>query len=253
MIGTLLFRGLAAGLVAGLLAGAFAFAFGEPAIDRAIALEEAAAQTAPTSEPPPPLGRSGQKLALVVLAGPLFGLAMGGLFALGFGAIRGRTGGDSDWTTSTRLAALLFVALVLVPALKYPANPPAVGNPETIGSRTALYLVLMATSLLALIAAWRLTRQLAERAPWVRQLAGGAVFVVTVGIAFAILPSVQEVPRGFPAQLLWEFRVTSLGAQAVLWSSLGVAFGLACQLSPLPSRRKTGEFAAVEGTVADEH
>lgn len=257
MIANLLTRGLIAGLIAGLLAGLFAFAFGEPHIDRAIALEEAAAaapsagaaQPAAAQEPPPPVSRDGQRFALVVLAAPLFGLAVGGLFALGFAAVRGRTGARSDWSTAIGLAALLWLAVVLVPALKYPANPPAVGDPATIGSRTALYLVLVAISLLSLLAAWRLSRQLAERSPAMRQLAGAGLFVALVAVAFMVLPGVNEVPRGFPADLLWEFRLASLGTQVVLWSSLGVVFGLAAQRWPLPATRLPGPAPSAERSL----
>jgi lysylphosphatidylglycerol synthetase-like protein (DUF2156 family) len=154
------------------------------------------------------------------------------------------------------LAGLSFLALAVVPALKYPANPPAVGDPETIGSRTALYLLLIAISLLALLAAWRVLRQLPQSlAPWARQLASVGVFVAVVGVAFAILPAVNEVPAGYPADLLWGFRITSLGVQAVLWSGLGVLFGAVCERWPLPDRRaarETGDFAAVRAAAPDD-
>jgi hypothetical protein len=222
MIRSLLARGLVAGLVAGVLAGAFAFAFGEPAIDAAIAIEErgAANDPAAAAEPPPPVGRDGQKAGLV-FATSLYGLALGGLFALAFAAVRGRAGALGDPATALRLAAAGFVAVTLVPFLKYPANPPAVGDPETIGPRTLLYLVMVAISLLAMVAAWRVSRR--SGTPLA---AAVALYLVTVGIAYAVLPGFDEVPPGFPASLLWDFRVASLGTQLVLWSALGVAFGL---------------------------
>jgi len=41
------------------------------------------------------------------------------------------------------LALAAFITIALVPMLKYPANPPAVGNPDTIGPRTGLYLSML--------------------------------------------------------------------------------------------------------------
>jgi hypothetical protein len=254
MIATLLLRGLAAGLVAGLLAGAFAFGFGEPHVERAIAIEESAAGHGHEAQAAPLVSRDGQRVGLV-LATAVYGMALGGLFALAFAVVRGRTDERGDWSLAVRLAGLLFLAVALVPALKYPANPPAVGAAETIGARTALYLTLLAISLLALLAAWRVVRQLPRRlAPWSRQLAGAGVFVVTIAAAFAALPAAEPVPAGYPADLLWSFRVSALGVQLVLWAGLGALFGLASEVRSDGARRsrETGEFAAVTAALPDD-
>jgi hypothetical protein len=39
------------------------------------------------------------------------------------------------------------------------------------------------------------------------------------------MPAINEVPADFPAVVLWDFRVSAIGMQAVLWAALGVAFG----------------------------
>lgn len=226
MIRPLLVRGLVVGLIAGLLAGGFGFAVGESRVDRAIAFEEAHERHA-AHEGPAPVSRAGQKAGLF-LASTLYGLSIGGLFALVFAFARGRTGPRNAWPLATRLGGLLFVSVVLVPFLKYPANPPAVGDPDTITSRTVLYLVMVAVGLLALVAAARVTRGLGgERPPWAAPVAGLVTFAATVAVAMAALPGVHEVPSGFPADLLWEFRLTSLGTQAVLWATLAAGFGIA--------------------------
>ncbi|HWI08808.1 MAG TPA: CbtA family protein, partial [Solirubrobacteraceae bacterium] len=107
-------------------------------------------------------------------------------------------------------------------------NPPAVGDPETIGDRTAYYLVLLVGSALAMFAAarvmWSMKRQ---AAPWARPLAGAGTFIAVAGGLALALPGIQEIPEGFPAPLIWEFRLSSLGTQAVLWASLGIGFGIA--------------------------
>ena len=116
-----------------------------------------------------------------------------------------------------------------MPFLKYPANPPAVGDPDTIGERTAYYLVLLLGGVVACVAAARAGRA-AEGSgpePWRRPVAALATFVVLVAVLVAGLPGVDEVPDGFPASLLWEFRLSSLGTQATFWAVLGVGFGIA--------------------------
>ncbi|GAA0444740.1 membrane protein [Acrocarpospora corrugata] len=220
MIRTLFVRGLLAGIIAGLAAGAFAFLFGEPHIDSAIALEEAAAHTHTEA----PLVSRGGQVGGLFLATALYGAALGGLFGLAFALVRGRTGPRSGTALSVALAAAGFVGVVLVPFVKYPANPPAVGDPATIGSRTSLYLVLVLIGLLAVAAAAVAYRLFEVNGGPVRWLAAGLGFLVPVGAAWGLLPTVSEVPEGFPADLLWNFRVSSLGTQVVLWGVLGVSY-----------------------------
>jgi hypothetical protein len=234
MVWTLLRRGLAVGLVAGLLAGAFAFVFGEPRAQDAIEIEEAAGHHASLTFTPPVGGISewvvdrDEQRGGLFLATALYGIAVGGLFAVGFAALRGRGAERSDWQLSTRLAAALFIAVALVPFIKYPANPPAVGAPETIGDRTEYYVILLVGSLLALLAAVRVMWSIRDDAePWVRPLLGAGTFIVVAGGLALALPGVQEIPPGFPAPLIWEFRLSSLGTQAVLWAAIGIGFGIA--------------------------
>jgi Probable cobalt transporter subunit (CbtA) len=228
-IGALLLRGVAAGLLAGLLAGGFAYLAGEPSVQQAIQVEQAE-HAAATIVPPheqPLVSRKVQRAGLF-LASSLAGLGIGGLFGLAFAVIRGRLGrGLGDWALSTRMAAILFATVSVVPFLKYPANPPGIGDPDTIDARTASYLAMVAVSLLALLVAWRVARALPERAGLpLRQLAGFGAYIATVAIGWVLLPAREGVPDGYPASLLWEFRVASLGTLAILWAALGAGFGL---------------------------
>lgn len=229
MLWALLRRGLLIGALAGLLAGLFGLAVGESRVQRAIDVEQRqlarGAGTAPRADEQL-VSRDGQRAGLP-LATTLYGAFLGGLFACAFAVARGRVGAASDWQLSTRLAAALFAALVLIPFLKYPANPPAVGDPATIGQRTAAYLVLLAACLLALLAGVRAARAVrADAAPWARPLVAGATFLGTVVLAMVLLPAAEAVPASFPSDLLWEFRLTSLGTQLVLWATLGTGFGV---------------------------
>ena len=143
--GSLLVRGLIVGLFAGLLAGTFAYVTGEPHIDSAIAIEEAAVPRTPMTpngkaipadpEEEPLVSRDGQRFGLF-LATSLYGVALGGIFAVGFTLLRRRLRTPSDSYAALGLAAAGYVGIVLVPFLKYPPNPPAVGDPETITKRT---------------------------------------------------------------------------------------------------------------------
>jgi predicted cobalt transporter CbtA len=156
----------------------------------------------------------------------VYNTAFGGLFALVFALAYRRMGDFGPRTTSALLAISGIVAVYVVPNLKYPANPPSVGDPETIGMRTGLYFAMIAISLAAMIAAWMLRNRLEPRlGGWNATLIAGAAYLVAVVIVALALPTVNEVPEAFPAVVLWQFRVASAGAQLIMWTTIGLAFG----------------------------
>ncbi len=236
MIQTLLVRGMLVGLVAGLLAFAFAKTFGEPNVDTAIAFEdsmhdaEAKAALAAGQPAPPPemelVSRPVQSSIGLFTGVVVYGAAFGGIFALVFAFAWGRAGRISPRALAAIIALIGYAAIVVVPQLKYPANPPSVGEPDTIVVRTELFLAMLLVSILAAAAATYLRAQLLPRlGGWNATLAAAAAFVVVVAIGMAVLPTVNEVPEGFPAATLWQFRLASLGTQAILWATFGVLFG----------------------------
>ena len=257
MVRTFLVRGMLVGIVAGLLSFAFLKVYGEPQVDRAVAFEsqqdeaKAAAHKAEghnhgsaphdhaseahthvaEHDEPELVSRSVQAGLGLFVAVLVYSAAFGGLFGLAFAFAYGRASGTlTPQALSAVIAAVGFVAIYLVPNLKYPANPPAVGEPETIGTRTALYFVMIAISLAAMIVSLATKRFLAARfSAWNADLLVAACYIVLVGIAALLLPAVNEVPDGFPAVVLWNFRIASIGAQLIMWATLGLLFGALSQ------------------------
>ncbi len=226
MIGTILLRGMLMGVLAGLLAVGFAEIFGEPSINRSIAFESAAYHAAGQAEEPEIVSRAVQSTIGLGTAAVLFGAATGGLFALVFAYANGRAGRLGPRMVSGLLGISAFLAVTLVPFFKYPANPPAIGEPETIGLRTALFFSMMALSIIAMIVSVMVGRGLGARlGSWNAGLAGAVCFIALTGVAGALLPAVNEVPEAFPAVVLWQFRVASLGMHAILWTTLGLGLG----------------------------
>ncbi|MBB3646752.1 hypothetical protein FHX14_002951 [Rhizobium sp. BK619] len=226
MVGNLLLRGMLAGLIAGILVFAFAHIFGEPLVDAAIAFEEASAQAAGEAAEPEIVSRATQA-GLGLFTGVMaYSVAVGGLFALAFAFVHGRVSNLSVRGTSAVIALAAFVAIVLVPAFKYPANPPAVGNADTIGVRTELFFLMIVVSLSALIAAVALSRRLSQRfGLWNGAIIAGIAYLVFIGLVLYLLPPINEVPENFSAMVLWRFRTTTLAMHAILWATLGLAFG----------------------------
>jgi predicted cobalt transporter CbtA len=264
MVGALLTRGMLVGFVAGLLCFGFLKLAGEPQVDRAIAFESAmdakekpntgpsqhdhsahdhsmhdhsaaggpkpetmaAEHAMPKGEPEELVSRSTQAGLGLFTGVTVYNTAFGGLFALVFALAYRRMGDFDARTTAALLAICGIIAVYFVPILKYPANPPAVGNPETLGMRTAFYFAMIAISLAAMIAAWMLRNRLVQRyGGWNAALiAAAAYFIVVISVAVA-LPDVSEVPDEFPAVVLWQFRIASAGAQLIMWTTIGLGFG----------------------------
>jgi hypothetical protein len=218
------------GVFAGLLAAGFAWVFGEPSVDRAIAFEAHMHQMAGEAPEPELVSRAVQSTTGLLTGILVYGVALGGIFALAFCYAHGRIGRLSPRAAAALLAALGFVALILVPQIKYPANPPSIGDPDTIGRRTALYFLMIAISVVAAIAAASTGRQLARRlGAWDAAVAAAAAYLIVIVVAMLILPAVNEVPADFSATTLWNFRLASLGIEAVLWTTLGLGFGFVAE------------------------
>jgi predicted cobalt transporter CbtA len=255
MARALLLRGMLLGIVAGLLCFSFLKIVGEPQVDRAIAFEtqldeakaKAAAQAliakglpAPKEEPEPELVSRRVQAGLGLFTGVMvYNVAFGGLFALAFALAYGRMGDFGPRATSAVLAVVGLIAVYIVPNLKYPANPPAVGDPATIGTRTALYFGMIAISLAAMIAAGILRLRLLPRYGGrnAALIAGAAYLILVIGVGLA-LPPINEVPADFPAVVLWQFRIASLGAQLIMWTSIGLVFGALTEKSATTAQAK---------------
>lgn len=256
MVRKLLIRGMVVGVLAGLLAFGFAKIFGEPQVDLAIGFETAMDQananagtgsmsmangmTMSNAEAAQPelVSRRVQSTIGLLTGIVTYGAAFGGLFALVFAFAYGRIGPLGPRATAALLAGACFVAIVVVPDLKYPANPPAVGHPDTIGYRTEFFFLMMLISIAAMVFAVTLAKGLAARhGVWNAVLIAGGAFVGIVVVAQLILPTINEVPADFPAVVLWRFRVAALGIQIVMWTTLGLVFGALTQRSLMGKSR----------------
>jgi predicted cobalt transporter CbtA len=245
-----LVRGMLVGILAGLLTFGFLKVYGEPQVDRAITFEnqrddaKAAAEKAKGMEvedEPELVSRPVQAGLGLFTAVMVYSTAFGGLFGLAFAFAYGRVGGAlTPQGVSLVLAATGFIAIYLVPNLKYPANPPSVGEPDTIGMRTALYFIMIAISLTAMVAAGSLKRVFVPRSgDWNATVIVAAIYLILVAVAGVLLPAVNEVPQEFPAVVLWKFRVASIGAQLIMWGTLGLLFGTLTERSFASGRLRT--------------
>lgn len=223
MTRTFLVRGMLVGFFAGLLALIFAKVVGEPWVGRAIAYESARGTAAGKHEV---VSRTVQTTVGLGAGVLVFGAALGGLYGLVCAVAHGRLGPLRARAGALVVAAVGFVSVSLVPFLKYPANPPAIGNPDTIAHRTALYFVMIAATVVIAVSCVALGRWLVvRRDAWTSVLVPLAVFVLATTLLVIALPGINEVPKDFPAVPLYRFRLASLGINLVLWTALGLGFG----------------------------
>ena len=253
-------RGALVGALAGLLAFIFARLLAEPVIGRAIdyessrddmrkALDKAAGLPLP-ADGPDIFSRSVQSTIGIGFGMIVFGIAMGALFAVVYCVCVGRVGRITPRNLALLVAGGMFLALYAVPFLKYPANPPSIGHPESISERTGLYLLMVLISVVALVGAIWLGRKLQARlGNWFAVIVSALAFIVVMAVVIGLLPSLgqlsvnhaygnyaTETPQpmkdaaghlvfpGFPADDLYLFRLYSVLAQLLMWTVIGVGF-----------------------------
>jgi len=236
-LGVVIKAALLAGLVAGLLVATVQFVWTEPIVDRAISVEEQvhAADRHGIAEPPPVVDRPTQKKGLF-LGYAIYGIAWGLLFGSAYAIAQPHLPGS--WGRLRRgllLALAAYWAVGLLPFLKYPANPPGVGDPDTIDFRQRLYLAMLVGAILLVAAAYGAGRRAAPR---LGQLGASALTlgIVAAGsvVLFFGLPNNPDAIRA-PLPLVLDFRLHSLAGITLFWLLTGLGFGLALRLLPSPA------------------
>jgi hypothetical protein len=184
-----LLRGLAAGAAGGLATALFLRFVTETQIGHALRFEEAAGLGLADAEAAE-FSRGTQQWG-GMLAALIFGAVLGLVFGVTLAALHHRISGRSEFQRAAKVAAAAFSAVVLVPALKFPPNPPTVGDPDTITDRTSSYLLFLAVSIALAFAAWWLWERLTERG-WDgarRFAAAGAATLAALAVLFVAWPA----------------------------------------------------------------
>jgi predicted cobalt transporter CbtA len=233
---SVLVSALVVGIFAGLVSAGFLSITGEPSIEDAIAIEEAnaakaAEHTGATGhEEAPEVSRSVQRGAGLFGAYALAGAAFGALFGATFIGLRRRV---PDFLSRALVTgAALGGAITVSPWLKYPPNPPAVGDPATLSERQTLYFTVIILTLIVLFAVSRLSARL-RTAGWSdgpRLLLVAGAIVALMAVVYALMPPAPD-EIAVPATLLWRFRLASLGGNLLLWGVLALGFGAAATVA----------------------
>lgn len=214
-------RGAAAGLLGGALAALVGLVVGQPLLDAAIVIEE---QLHHGPEHADGVSRALQQVGMTI-GMVVVGLVVGVVFGVLAAWAAGRVEGDG-WSRHLRLGGALLAALVVLPALAYPPNPP--GAVEDVPGRAVAYALVVVLGC-GLVAGLRLVgRTLRTRGttrPGRQTLVGGLALAATA-LVLVVRPELASAAPEFPGELLWRYRLVSIGVQAALVGGTAVVFGL---------------------------
>ncbi|MCV0411588.1 CbtA family protein [Nitrosarchaeum sp.] len=215
---------LISGFSAGLIHSTANLVFVEPSLDHAIGIENQHLFASGEAKDTPEFRaefdsyrywqKSGQ-----VLAGAILGISIGSLFGIVFVLSRNSLPGKSYVSKSLILAGIMWLAIYFIPFLKYPANPPTVGDPDTVVLRSILFLTFIAISGFGALGFYKIFKKLKNKK--FIAILGYAVFV---GMVFFAMPENPDKITA-PMNLVDHFRIMSAVAVSIYWLSLGIILG----------------------------
>jgi predicted cobalt transporter CbtA len=213
---------LSSGVIAGIILALLNLGIVEPTIDKAIALEVQKQVSSGENVNMSELidYRYWQK-AGAFAGGAIYGAGLASLFGVIFVFARNKLPGKNNKQKAIFLAGIMWFVLFLMMALKYPANPPAVGDPETIYYREILYVTYIMISgfaALGLAVIWIRTNMNSKRI--IIPLIYAAIMVT----AFVVMPSNPDKIE-ISMDLIQTFRIFSAMTIGVFWGVLGITFG----------------------------
>ncbi|HUU48620.1 MAG TPA: CbtA family protein [Nitrosopumilaceae archaeon] len=160
--------------------------------------------------------KSGQMLAGVIL-----GTSIGALFGIVFALSRNSLPGNNNIKKALVLAGIMWVTIYFIPFLKYPANPPTVGEADTVVLRSILYLSLIAISGFGAVGFYKISKKFTGRKKLVC-LVGYVVFIYTI---FVVMPENPDEITA-PMDLVNGFRIMSVLAVSTYWIAIGLILGI---------------------------
>ena len=215
---------ISSGAAAGLIHGGVNLIFVEPSLDQAIGIENQHMFASGEEKDTPEFWikydgyriwqKSGQ-----VLAGGILGISIGALFGIVFALSRNSLPGKTDIKKALVLAGIMWLTIYFIPFLKYPANPPTVGDPETVVLRGILYLIFIAISGFGAVGFYKISQKLKTK-----KLVAVVGYAAFIGIAFVVMPENPD-PITAPMDLVNNFRIMSAFTVSLYWLSLGVILG----------------------------
>jgi hypothetical protein len=224
------------GVLCGLLVGGFFNVFNVPVMEWAISLEEVAAQAEAAAAGGMPEEEGGIAVSLgmqrigmaagLAVVGVLFGAIFTGLYHL----VHRAAPGWNMWAWATIAGLLGFWAISLFAQLKYPLNPPGIGDEGTLLARQGFQFLFIAISLVSVVGVC-LAAQLINRSGaaglqrFIMYAGVGIAYAVVVIVSFSLIPGNPDAtPDWVPDALVIMFRSITIVGHLLLW--MGIALGV---------------------------
>lgn len=215
---------LLSGAIAGTILGIINQGIAEPFLDKAIELEAQKKMNAGEEVlNPTELGqyRLWQKGG-GILAGTILGTSVAALVGIVFAYSRNSLPGADNKRKALILVSIMWLVLFIVPALKYPGNPPGVGNPDTIYYRVSLYVSFVAISGISTLGLAYLYKRLGKRE--FKKIVIPAMYAaIMISSYFAWPPNPDALTA--PMDLITNFRIATAFTMSILWGLIGIILG----------------------------
>ena len=216
---------LVSGALAGLLHGGVNLGLVEPYLDTAIGIENQMLFASGEQEDNEEFWNSYYSYRLwqkggQILAGVILGVAMGSLFGIVFALSRNVLPGEHNIKKAVILAAIMWLVIFFIPFLKYPANPPTVGEAQTLELRTTLYVSFVAISGAGAVGFYQIAKLVHKHQKYVA-IGGYAGLMI---VAFVLLPSNPDDVT-VSADLVDGFRLVSVLGVSTFWLSVSLLLG----------------------------
>ena len=213
------------GAIAGTILGIINLGIVEPYIDKAIELETQkdiqAGQNVNLDEI---VGYRIWQKGGEIVGGIIYGISLSSLFGIVFAYSRNSLPTSNDKVKAIFLASIMCFVLFIVPALKYPANPPAVGAPETIYYRQGLFVgFLVISGATALTAAAFILKKIDGTTSKKISIAC-AIYGAVMLVSYLVMPPNPD-KISIPIDLIITFRFASALTISMFWGILGLTFG----------------------------
>jgi hypothetical protein len=220
MIHDYLQRGVASGLVAGLAYGLYMVLVGNPLSGYVDAV--AAGPDGHASEGAGHVVSETMTAAVSATSGVLWGILLGGVFAIAFYFLEPALPGRGD-VKAYVLAGAGFLSVSVTPWLVFPPAAPGAVQRYGIDTRIAVYLGLVVVGVGLSALAIGAYKRFARRHLGLGILAGAAPILVVAVVLTTLAPTVVTHPD-LPADLVAAYRGLVILTQAALWALIAGTF-----------------------------